>query len=72
MAKTIRLLGLSEEDYADIVRETVELLDEPVMRSWIARTSLALEREGDLSGEEIEALRPSTPISERRSLACST
>ena len=56
VATTIRLLALSEEAYGDIVRETAELLDEPAMRNWISRTSLALERKGYLSGEDIEAL----------------
>jgi hypothetical protein len=65
VAKTIRLLGLTEPEYDDVVRETAELLDEPVMQNWIARTSLALERNGDLSGEEIEALRPSRTIGKK-------
>ena len=61
VAAAVKLLGLDQGEYDDIVRETAELLDEPAMRRWIGRTAAALERKGFLSGEDIEALRPSTP-----------
>ncbi len=65
----IRLLDLSEDDYDDVIRETAELLRDPAMQSWISRVAAALLRSGFLTGEEIEARRPSTPIKE---MTCST
>jgi hypothetical protein len=64
LSKMIRLLGLSEAGYDDLIRETAELLHDPTMRSWISRVAAALGRTGYLTGEDIEARRPSTPIKE--------
>jgi hypothetical protein len=65
VSKMIRLLGLSEADYDDLIRETAELLRDPAVQSWIARVAAALARTGYLTGEDIEARRPSTPIAQK-------
>jgi hypothetical protein len=54
----IELLHLTQTDYRDLIAKTNELLAEPALRSWIAKTASALARDGFLTGAEVEALRP--------------
>ena len=54
----VRLLKLTEEQYNDTIIQVRKLLAEPELRLWIAKTASALARDGLLTGDEVEALRP--------------
>jgi hypothetical protein len=64
VSKMIRVLGISEAEYDDIVGQTRAILDGPMTQLWIARVAVRLQRTGHMTGTEVEACRPSTLIEE--------
>jgi hypothetical protein len=58
----IRLLKLTEADYRDAIARTREILGDPSLQRWVGRVASALTRNGQLTGAEVEAMRPRVEV----------